>query len=98
MTHLDGSAQFAEPFRDRTQFGVGPRDLVSESEQNFSDRAHPNAPDANEVDVLGLKKHYLPLLFRLYGRVSNKNLFFLSAACFRRLLPVLLRLARLPRV
>jgi hypothetical protein len=76
MTHLDRCAQFGEPVRDRAQFGVRPRNLVSESEQNFSDRAHSNAPDTNKVDVLGLKKHFLPLLFRLYGLVSNKNPYF----------------------
>jgi len=63
--------------------------LISESEQNFGYGAHANTPDANKVDVLGLKKHFLPLLFRLYGLVSNKKPFFMSGACFLQLPRVL---------
>ncbi len=44
---------------------IGPRDLISQSEQDFRDPAHSDTPDSHEMNVLGPKKHSSHVLFRL---------------------------------
>ena len=53
---------------------VGPADLVAQVEQHFGDAAHADAADAREMQVLGTKKHFLMLLFRLTAATVNRNL------------------------
>ena len=47
------------------------RDLVAQIQQHFSDAAHANASNSREMKVLGSKKHFLIVLFRLIGSSVN---------------------------
>src|ERR1035441_4213031 len=55
------------------QFYVAARDLVAQVEQHFRDAAHADASNSGEMKVLGSKKHFLIVLFRLIGQLSIEN-------------------------
>jgi hypothetical protein len=65
MANVDFGAQFGKPLRNSARSDIGARDLVPQREQDLRNATHPNAPDSHEVDVLGLKKHLLEVLFPL---------------------------------
>ena len=51
-----------------------PADLVAEIQQHFGDAAHADASDSGEMKMLGSKKHFLIVLFRLSEQLSIENL------------------------
>jgi hypothetical protein len=65
MADIDFRAQFGKPFRNGARLDIGARDLVPQREQDLRNATHPDAPDPHKVDVLGLKKHLLEVLFPL---------------------------------
>src|SRR2546421_4035867 len=73
MTQVDGRAEFRQTLRDRAQLNIGTRHLISQAKQYLGDSAHTNAPDSHEVYVLGLKKHFSKVLFRLSSGVSMRK-------------------------
>ena len=54
----------------RAQLQVRAADLIAQVQQHFGDAAHANASDSDEVQVLGLKKHFNLVLFRLSSGMS----------------------------
>src|ERR1017187_8517597 len=69
----DARAHGFEALGGRRKLKVGTADLVSEVEQHFGYAAHSDSADPREMEVLGTKKHFLNVLFRLAGLVSIEN-------------------------
>ncbi len=69
----NAGAQLAEAVGDGGQLEVGAADGETQVQEHLGDAAHADAADAGEVQVLGLKKHFDSLLFRVRGLLSMKN-------------------------
>ena len=70
----DTGAHGGQALGDRRQLHVGAGDLVAQIEQHLGDAAHADAADSREMQVLGSKKHFLIVLFRLSGQLSIENM------------------------
>ena len=51
-------------------FTSEPEICIAQRQQDFGDAAHADASDADEMEVLGPKKHFLIVLFRRFGLLS----------------------------
>jgi hypothetical protein len=76
----DARAHGFQALGGRRKLHVGAADLVSEVEQHFGNAAHADSADPREMQMLGTKKHFLNVLFRLAGLVSIKNCGFQARA------------------
>ena len=54
-------------------FRSEPLIVITQIEQHLGDAAHADSADSGEVQVLGLKKHFIIVLFRLSAQLSIEN-------------------------
>ena len=63
MADVDGSTQPGEPLGGLAFLEVGSAHAVAEVEEELRDPAHPDAADADEVDLdFAIAKHAVPLI------------------------------------
>jgi hypothetical protein len=70
MTLVHACAKALQTLGDRAQLQVGAGDLVAKIQQDLGDAAHPDAANPRKMKLLGLKKHFYLVLFRLSSEVS----------------------------
>ena len=67
-------AHRGKPLGNGRKLHIRPADLVTEVEQHFGNAAHSDPAYARKMKMLGAKKHFLNVLFRLAGPVSTEFL------------------------
>ena len=65
VTFVNHRAACGQTLRGGREFQIGTGHRIAHIQQHFGEAAHANAADADEVNGLGLKKHFNNVLFRL---------------------------------